>query len=89
MNCTAEMLRHYAVTARAWVGAQTLPQQVDAALKGGATCVQRRDKFLGDAAILAEALEKWPRAYLDAVVPQLMPIIEKLDELARTCHGAL
>ena len=34
--------------------------------------------------ILAEALEKWPRAYLDAVVPQLMPIIEKLDELART-----
>ena len=29
--------------------------------------------------ILAEALEKWPRAYLDAVVPQLMPIIEKLD----------
>ena len=34
--------------------------------------------------ILAEALEKWPRAYLDAVAPQLMPIIEKLDELART-----
>ena len=34
--------------------------------------------------ILAEALEKWPRAYLDAVVPQLMPIIEKLDVLART-----
>ena len=32
--------------------------------------------------ILAEALEKWPRAYLDKVVPQLMPIIEKLDELA-------
>lgn len=28
--------------------------------------------------ILAEALEKWPRAYLDAVVLQLMPIIEKL-----------
>ena len=34
--------------------------------------------------ILAEALEKWPRSYLDAVVPQLMPIIEKLDALART-----
>ena len=33
--------------------------------------------------ILAEALEKWPRAYLDAVVPQLMPIIEKLDALVR------
>ena len=34
--------------------------------------------------ILAEALEKWPRAYLDAVVPQLLPIIETLDALART-----
>ena len=28
--------------------------------------------------ILAEALEKWPRSYLEAVVPQIMPIIEKL-----------
>ena len=29
--------------------------------------------------ILAEALEKWPRTYLEVVVPQLMPIIGKLD----------
>ena len=34
--------------------------------------------------ILAEALEKWPRHYLDTVVPQLMPIIEKLDVLAKS-----
>ena len=34
--------------------------------------------------ILAEALETWPRAYLDDVVPQLMPIIEQLDAAART-----
>ena len=34
--------------------------------------------------ILAEALEKWPRHYLDTVVPQLMPIIEKLDSIAKT-----
>ena len=34
--------------------------------------------------ILAEALEKWPRNYLDTVVPQLMPIIEKLDAIAKT-----
>ena len=33
--------------------------------------------------ILAEALEKWPRAYLETIVPQLMPIIEQLDALAR------
>ena len=57
MNCTPEMLRLYAVTDRAWVGRQTLPQQVESALKGGATCVQLREKNLGDAAILAEALE--------------------------------
>ena len=29
--------------------------------------------------ILAEALEKWPLAYLKKVVPQLVPIIKKLD----------
>ena len=34
--------------------------------------------------ILAEALEKWPRHYLDTVIPQLMPIIEKLDAIAKT-----
>ena len=34
--------------------------------------------------ILAEALEKWPREYLDDVVPQLMPVIEELDQLARS-----
>lgn len=34
--------------------------------------------------ILAEALETWPRSYLEKVVPQLMPIMEQLDALART-----
>lgn len=29
--------------------------------------------------ILAEALEKWPMAYLQKVVPQLLPIIRELD----------
>ena len=30
--------------------------------------------------ILAEALEKWPLAYLEKVVPQLVPIIKQLDK---------
>ena len=30
--------------------------------------------------ILAEALEKWPYAYLQKVVPQLIPIIDELDK---------
>ncbi len=33
--------------------------------------------------ILAEALEKWPVSYLEKVVPQLVPIIRKLDERVR------
>ena len=31
--------------------------------------------------ILAEALEKWPKHFLETVVPQLVPIIEKLNEI--------
>ncbi len=33
--------------------------------------------------ILAEALEKWPEEYLEEVVPQLMPVIRKLDKIVR------
>ncbi|MGN0407879.1 MAG: glycogen/starch/alpha-glucan phosphorylase [Bacteroides sp.] len=33
--------------------------------------------------ILAEALEKWPMAYLEKVVPQLVPIIRALDGKVR------
>ena len=50
-------MRLYAVTDRAWVGRQTLYEQVESALKGGATCVQLREKELDDAAFLEEAIE--------------------------------
>lgn len=33
--------------------------------------------------ILAEALEKWPMAYLEQVVPHLLPIIRELDSRVR------
>ncbi len=45
----------YAVTDRAWVGKQTLYEQVEAALRGGVTCVQLREKALDAAAFLREA----------------------------------
>lgn len=45
----------YAVTDRAWIGEKTLPQQVEAALRGGVTCVQLREKDLDEAAFLEEA----------------------------------
>ena len=47
----------YAVTDRSWTGSQTLAQQVEAALKGGITCLQLREKHLGDGEFLREALE--------------------------------
>ena len=55
MNFDKNSLRLYAVTDRAWVGRQTLCQQVEAALQGGVTCVQLREKHLDRDAFLAEA----------------------------------
>ena len=57
MKFAESMLRLYAVTDRSWVGTQTLYEQVEAALRGGATCVQLREKELNDTDFLAEAKE--------------------------------
>ena len=57
MKCNPETMLLYAVTDRAWTGAQTLYEQVEQALKGGVTCVQLREKELDEAAFLAEAKE--------------------------------
>ena len=57
MKCDKQYLRLYAVTDRTWTEKQTLFQQVEAAVKGGATCVQLREKELDEAAFLQEAKE--------------------------------
>lgn len=57
MKCDKNMMRLYAVTDRAWTGQQSLYEQVEAALKGGVTCVQLREKDLDAEAFLTEALE--------------------------------
>lgn len=57
MKCDKKAMTLYAVTDRAWVGKQSLYEQVESALKGGATCVQLREKELGEEAFLAEAME--------------------------------
>ena len=44
MKCEKETMLLYAVTDRMWTGKQTLMEQVEDALKGGATCVQLREK---------------------------------------------
>lgn len=48
-------LRLYAVTDRSWVGRQTLLEQIEAALQGGVTLVQLREKALTEAEFLEEA----------------------------------
>lgn len=55
MNCGKRDMLLYAVTDRAWTGKQTLYSQVEAALKGGVTCVQLREKDLDRAAFFEEA----------------------------------
>ena len=57
MKCDKKNMLLYAVTDRAWVGKQTLCEQVEAALKGGCTCVQLREKELSDAEFLEEAVK--------------------------------
>lgn len=55
MKFSKEQLLLYAVTDRAWVGRQTLYEQVEDALKGGATMIQLREKELAEADFLQEA----------------------------------
>ena len=57
MKCDKKTMLLYAVTDRAWIGKQSLYEQVEAALKGGVTCVQLREKELNEEEFLAEALE--------------------------------
>lgn len=57
MNFIKKDLLLYAVTDRSWLGGQTLCEQVEDALKGGATFIQLREKELDDDTFLAEAIE--------------------------------
>lgn len=57
MKLTKEMLRLYAVTDRSWLRGQTLLEQVEQALIGGATLVQLREKELDEDAFLREAID--------------------------------
>ena len=59
MSFTKEQLREqmllYAVTDRHWLNGQTLYEQVEEALKGGATFIQLREKDLTEEEFLEEA----------------------------------
>lgn len=57
MKCDKNTMLLYAVTDRAWTGKQSLYEQVECALKGGVTCVQLREKEMGQEEFLEEAKE--------------------------------
>lgn len=57
MICKKESMLLYAVTDRSWVGKQTLLDQVEAALKGGITCLQLREKDMNEVEFFYEAME--------------------------------
>ncbi len=56
MKCDKKAMLLYAVTDRAWTKRQTLYEQLEAALRGGVTCVQLREKELSNEEFLKEAM---------------------------------
>ena len=56
MKFNEKMLLLYAVTDQAWIGKQTLLEQIEDALKGGATIVQLREKRLDVDSFVEEAI---------------------------------
>ena len=57
MKCEKKWMPLYAVTDRTWLGERTLREAVEEALRGGATCVQLREKTLDRENFLREAVE--------------------------------
>ncbi len=57
MNCDRKSLLLYAVTDRAWLGPRRLADDVEAAIRGGATMVQLREKDMPFDDFLAQAQE--------------------------------
>lgn len=56
MKFEKDMLLLYAVTDNAWVGKQTLLEQIEEALRGGVTIVQLREKEMNTEAFIEEAI---------------------------------
>ena len=76
-------LELYAVTDRHWLGNQTLLEQVQEALDGGATCIQLREKQLDEENFLKEAIEiqKLCKQY------QVPFIVNDNVDIAKTMHA--
>lgn len=82
MKCDKKDLVLYAVTDRSWLGEETLYEQVEKALMGGATFVQLREKHLAEEEFLEEAVQikelcKWYR--VPFVINDNVEIAKKMD----------
>ncbi|MDO5294917.1 MAG: thiamine phosphate synthase [bacterium] len=55
MNNVKQAMCLYAITDRTWLNGRSLQDQVEQALKGGATCIQLREKELDEDTFLTEA----------------------------------
>ena len=81
-NFNKEWLRLYAVTDRAWLGDETLYEQVEKALRGGATMVQIREKELDEAHFEAEAklIQKLCRTYqVPLIINDNVALAKRID----------
>ena len=60
MEITKEQTKLFAVTDRTWMGKRSLPDMVEAAIKGGATMIQLREKDRSVPGLLddAKAIQK-------------------------------
>ena len=65
MEITKEQTKLFAVTDRTWMGKRSLPDMVEAAIKGGATMIQLREKDRSVPGLLddAKAIQKVCQAY--------------------------
>ena len=81
MSFDKDSLLLYIVTDRTWLAGRTLASRVEAALQGGATCVQMREKELNAEAFLREA-----RAMREVTARHGVPFIVNDDvEIALAC----
>lgn len=81
-NCKSKDLLLYAVTDRHWLGDRTLYEQVEEAIKGGATFIQLREKNLDEEQFLKEAFEiqKLCKKYgVPFVINDNVEIAKKID----------
>lgn len=81
-NFNRDWLRLYAVTDRTWLGEQTLYEQVEEALRGGATMVQIREKELDEAHFEEEArqIQKLCKTYqVPLIINDNVALAKRID----------